>query len=164
MKKLKYASLFFLIGWLYIAVEIFLRVLSRDKFVSTTPVGSLIGWSSLWMVLVGGLAGFGIGFMDEVKKFKILPMMVQSIIGAIYVTIVELLCGLVLNKLFHLGIWDYSNQSVNLLGQISLVTSFIWLLITPACLWLDNVLRHYMYGQEKPEPLIIYYKKLITLK
>ena len=42
----------------------------------------------------------------------------QSVIGAVIVLAVEFISGCVLNLWLGLGVWDYSNQPGNVLGQI----------------------------------------------
>jgi len=165
MNMKKYLSLFFIVGWLYIGVEVALRAFAGDPLTNGlfNPF-SLAGWASLWMFFVGGTAGFLIGWIDEFEKLRKLPMIIQALIGGFIVTVVELLFGLFFNTWLGLALWDYSTWSFNFMGQIALLTSSLWILISPFAFWMDNVLRHYLYGKEKPETLFIYYKKLITLK
>jgi len=165
MKKRKYASLFFIIGWLYIAIEVTLRVVAGDPLTNGLwNPASLCGWASLWMFFVGGTSGFLLGWLDEDASFRERPMLFQALIGGLLITAVELAYGLFFNKLLGLALWDYSTWSFNLFGQISLLTSSLWVVASPFGYWLDNVLRHYMYGAPKPDSLGSYYLRLITLK
>ena len=47
--------------------------------------------------------------------------------GAGIITGVELLLGLLLNRLLGFAIWDYSNVPLNLLGQVCVPYSFLWM-------------------------------------
>lgn len=41
----------------------------------------------------------------------------------------EFLAGCLFNKIFHLNVWDYSNQPGNLWGQICPLYTFLWFLL-----------------------------------
>ena len=45
---------------------------------------------------------------------------------ALAVSAVEFLSGCVLNRWLKLGVWDYSKMRFHLLGQVSLLYSFLW--------------------------------------
>lgn len=161
----KYAALFFVMGWLYIGVEVAMRALVGDPVTDGTwKTASLCGWSSLWMFFVGGLASFSVGWLDENRGFAKTPMLFQAVYGGIIVTMIEFMSGLFFNKLLGLGLWDYSHFPFNLIGQVSLLTSVAWVAMVPLCLWLDNIMRFYMYGEDRPDSLLSYYRRLVTLK
>ena len=46
--------------------------------------------------------------------------------GMISATILEYVTGVVMEKLFHVRYWDYSNQKLNLNGHICLTSSLAW--------------------------------------
>ena len=48
----------------------------------------------------------------------------------VVITLLELTVGLVVNRVFSLGVWDYSNLPYNLLGQISLPFSACWYILS----------------------------------
>ena len=102
---------------------------------------SFTGFSSSWMLLIGGISGislFGIYKLIN-KRFNIF---FASILGAVIIDSVEFLSGAILNLYFRLNIWDYSNQYFNLLGQICLSHTFIYLLfICPVSFWFFNFLE-----------------------
>ena len=58
---------------------------------------------------------------------------VRYFLSAISITAVELAVGCVVNLWWKLGVWDYGNRPFNLLGQICLLYSGIWLLISVPC-------------------------------
>ena len=50
------------------------------------------------------------------------------------ITTLELLVGLLVSKLLHLHVWDYSTRPLNLFGQVCPLFSFFWFLLSfPAC-------------------------------
>ena len=56
----------------------------------------------------------------------------RCLAGAGIITGVELVMGLLLNRLMGFNIWDYSNVPLNLLGQVCLPYSFLWLGTLPS--------------------------------
>lgn len=46
--------------------------------------------------------------------------------GSIIITGVELATGLVVNNLLGMGVWDYSDVPMNILGQVCLPYSLLW--------------------------------------
>ena len=45
------------------------------------------------------------------------------------ITGIELVFGLVFNRVLQLGVWDYSAQWGNVLGQICPLFTFLWFLL-----------------------------------
>ena len=70
-------------------------------------------------------------------KFPRLNILLKAVIGSAVITAAELVLGLILNYKLHLDIWDYSDLKFNLFGQISLLYSTFWailsVLISPVC-------------------------------
>lgn len=163
-KKKKLLSLFVLLGLSFNNVEILFRALIHDGINLSTPYRSLIGWTSLWMIPVGGLCGVALGYLNEKSCFRKRTLVFQSFIGMFIILLIELTSGLVLNRLFDMGVWDYSGWPLNLWGQICAPVAVVWFLMGPLVFWLDDVLRHYMYDETKPDSLLLFYKRFFTLK
>ena len=51
-------------------------------------------------------------------------------IGSLIITVVEFLFGLLVNRVLHLHVWDYSALPLNIMGQICLPFSLIWFVLT----------------------------------
>jgi uncharacterized membrane protein len=49
-----------------------------------------------------------------------------------------------------LGVWDYSGLPLNVLGQISLLYSVLWMPLVVFAVWLDDFLRWKLWGEERP--------------
>ena len=84
-------------------------------------------WS---MFLVGGVCFELIGCIHSRNVHRPLPLRCGLCAAAI--TAVELVSGCVLNLWLHLGVWDYSGMRFHILGQVSLVYSLLWLLLSGA--------------------------------
>lgn len=119
-------------GLLYVLVELAFR-----------------GRSHWTMFLVGGLCFWLIGLINEVLPWE-MPLWKQCIIGAVIVTAIEFLAGCFINLWLGWDVWDYSNMPFNVLGQICLPFSLLWILLSAVAIVLDDHLRYWIYGEEKP--------------
>lgn len=105
------------------------------------------GRSHISMFLLGSLCFWLIGRLDY--RFPI-PVAAQAVLGAVLVTVLELLTGLVVNRWLGLGVWDYSGQPMNLLGQICLLYFLLWIPLSAAAIFLEDGLRWMLFGTELP--------------
>mgnify|MGYP002228194766 CR=1 FL=1 len=74
------------------------------------------------------------------------PVIVQSVIGAVIVLAVEFVSGCVLNLWLGLGVWDYSNQPGNVLGQSLPGVGLLWFFIMPLAIWAEDTTRYLDLG------------------
>lgn len=103
-------------------------------------------WS---MGVLGGLCFVAIGLLNERLSWS-LPLLIQALAGAAMVTVAELVAGVILNLWLDLHIWDYSSLPFNLWGQICLWYSLLWIPLSVAAVLLDDWLRYWLWGEEKP--------------
>ena len=101
------------------------------------------------MLIVGGLCFWLIGLVNEVIPWEV-AFWKQCLLGSLIVTVVEFFSGCIINLGLGWNVWDYSNLPLNLLGQICLPFSFMWVLISAVAVVLDDYLRYWLYGEEKP--------------
>lgn len=101
------------------------------------------------MLIVGGLCFWLIGLVNEVMPWKV-AFWKQCLLGSLIVTAVEFFSGCIINLGLGWNVWDYSNLPLNLLGQICLPFSLLWVLISAVAVVLDDYLRYWLYGEEKP--------------
>lgn len=155
MKKFKKnITLFFIMGIVYMLLEVFFRAFMSKSL-------ALKGWSSLWMILVGGFSCYIIGLFNEKCR---LPIKLQCVLGSVLISLLELGTGYVFNIKFSYGLWEYYTIPLNICGQVSLLFSIIWIGLIPIGAWVDDVVRFYMFDEEKPVGLSGYYKRLFSLK
>ena len=76
------------------------------------------------------------------------PVIVQAMIGALIVLAVEFVSGCVLNLWLGLGVWDYSNQPGNVLGQICPAFGLLWFFIMPLAIWAEDTARWLIWAYE----------------
>ena len=101
------------------------------------------------MFIVGGLCFWLIGLVNEVIPWEV-AFWKQCLLGSLIVTVVEFFSGCIINLGLGWNVWDYSNLPLNLLGQICLPFSLMWVLISAVAVVLDDYLRYWLYGEEKP--------------
>lgn len=112
------------------------------------------GYSHISMFILGALCFVLLGGINEFLPWE-LGFVWQMLIGAGIVTILELIVGIVVNVWLGLEIWDYSNLPFNFMGQICLPFSFAWTLLSGVAIVVDDYLRYWLFGEEKPHYKIL---------
>ena len=101
------------------------------------------------MAVLGGVLFVVIGLFNEVLPWE-MSLTLQAVLGSLVVTGMELVAGILLNCWLGLDIWDYSNLPFNLWGQICLPFSARWVLLAGVAVVLDDWLRYWMFGEDRP--------------
>ena len=107
------------------------------------------GHSHWTMAVLGGVCFVLIGDINEFIPWN-MPLILQGAIGSGIVTALELVAGIILNLWLGLGIWDYSNMPFNLLGQICLPFTLLWVALSIVAVALDDWLRYWLFGEDRP--------------
>ena len=97
---------FFLGGGIYVGLELLWRGRSHPS-----------------MFLAGGVCFLLLGQLNRVQPR--LPLILRALFGALAITQVELLAGLLFNRNYQ--IWDYRNTPLNFFGQICLPYCLLWI-------------------------------------
>ncbi len=107
------------------------------------------GFSHWSMFLLGGicflfiyLQGSKIGW-DE-------PLWKQILRCDIFVVSMEFMTGIVVNCMWHMNVWDYTDMPFQILGQICLPFAIIFAGLCAAGIFLSSYLACYLFGEEKP--------------
>lgn len=82
------------------------------------------GYSNWTMFFTGGIC-----FLILVKFLQIIEnrsLLEKCVFSALIITTVEFLVGCIVNILFKMNVWDYSNMHFNVLGQVCLLYSVLW--------------------------------------
>ena len=74
----------------------------------------------------------------------------QMFLSSIVITFNEFIFGCVFNLWLHFNVWDYSNQPYNILGQVCLLYTNLWFLLSIIAILLDDYLRYKLFKEEKP--------------
>ena len=125
--------LLFLIGGVsYILVELLYR-----------------GYSHYSMFIVGGLCFVLIGLLNDGLFSWKMALNSQMTLSTLIITALEFAAGAILNLGFGLDIWDYSDQPYNLYGQICLLYTCFWYLLSLPAILLDDLLRDKWFGEDR---------------
>ena len=54
------------------------------------------------------------------------PIVLKALLGALSITITEFSVGIIVNKVFSFGVWDYTGTPGNILGIITPAFSLCW--------------------------------------
>ncbi|MEX1378111.1 MAG: hypothetical protein AB1Z23_11650 [Eubacteriales bacterium] len=131
----------------------------------TQSFASLTGWSSMWMVLVGGLCGIGIAAIAKAWWTDKWPIIAKASFGVIFVVWpLEFISGSILNNHFNLGIWDYGTWPFAIRGQITLAYFPVFLIVAILAIWIDEAARHWIMDEPRPIKFSSYLKKVFTFK
>ncbi len=82
------------------------------------------GFTHPSMLTAGGICF--VFFAKIGEKMKKANLIIKAITGSIIVTVIEFIFGLIFNIFLHKNVWDYSNMPFNFKGQICLLYSFFW--------------------------------------
>lgn len=131
MRRIRPLILFGIGGLIYALLEIIAR-----------------GRTHWTMFIVGGVAFFLIGCINE--KYRSMTLVKQMVIGALVITLLEFVCGCIVNLCLGWNVWDYSNMPFNLLGQICLPFSLLWFFLSAIAVVLDDWIRHLLWKEKMP--------------
>lgn len=141
LRFLKYTLLFITGAVLYYAVEVAFR-----------------GYSFFSMAVCGGICFILCDLINE-KTRRCIPLVLQMLIASLEITLIEFIAGVILNICLGLDMWDYSNMPGNVLGQICPEFSLIWYFMSFIGIYLGDLIRWALFGEEKPHYHIFGKKK-----
>lgn len=99
-------------------------------------------WS---MFLLGGACFVIMGLLNE----YVIPwhwcLLRQAVVSACIITVFEFLTGCIVNLWLGWNVWDYSGLSFNLLGQVCLQFSGLWVLLSILGIIFDDWIRYFVY-------------------
>ena len=127
---------YFILGWFggstYCSLEVIFRGRSH--------------WSMAALAFVLFLL---IGELNEILPWE-MSLAKQGIIGACMVTVLEFITGCIVNIWLGWNVWDYSNMPLNILGQVCLPFSLLWILLSIVCIIVDDYLRYLIFNEQMP--------------
>ena len=126
----EYMTLFLLGGVGYAALEIAWR-----------------GYTCPVMVVIGGIGFLMVAGLNRRLSGSLLPL---SLLGGTAITALELCSGLCLNRWLGLTVWDYSDQPLNLMGQICLRFWGLWCLLAAGAAVAEGYLRYWLFDGARP--------------
>lgn len=111
------------------------------------------GSTHISMFLVGGLCFLLIGSLDESPNPP--SLLWQTAMSSLLVTSIEFTSGVYINLIFGMKVWDYSRLPFNVMGQICLMFSALWFLLSIPAIYFEDFLRFALFGDKmKHIPLL----------
>lgn len=137
----KWLFLFHFGGSTYNTIEVFYR-----------------GYSHWSMYVLGAICFMTLSPIN--KKFPWeMPIWLQMIIGSLWITLLELIVGVIVNLWWGLGVWDYSDLPYNLWGQIVPHFTFFWFWLALVGIALFDYIDFWFFEGDKPKYYLWWPKK-----
>lgn len=108
MKLWKNALLFYLGGMCYCGLELLWRGRTHGS-----------------MFLLGGACFLILGRVGALR----MNLIARAVLGGVLITVGELVVGLLVNRGFQ--VWDYRSMPMNFCGQICLLYTMFWMMLSP---------------------------------
>ncbi len=97
------------------------------------------GFTHWTMSITGGAAFLMIHISNFRMKTK--SLFLKCLTGCAIITALEFIVGCIVNRKFHLNVWDYSGQKFNVLGQICPIFSAAWFCLTLPAIYLSKFIK-----------------------
>lgn len=104
-------------------------------------------WS---MVLAGGLCFCFFEWLS--RGYHKAGLWLKSLYGCAFVTGIEFLFGVLFNMILKRNVWDYSDMPLNIAGQVCLLFSFFWYLLSLLFIPLAGWTAKRLSGQSRINP------------
>ena len=127
-----YSIIFFTGGFLYCGIEILYR-----------------GYTHISMFFTAGSCFLLIGAVEALFHARF-SLLLQMLLCGLMITTIEYLVGLLVNHQLHLNVWDYTGRPYNIQGQICLLNSTLWFLLSGPSILLFDFLRHILLNMPLP--------------
>lgn len=112
-----------------------------------TSIELLFRGSSHWtMTLTGGVCFLSLYLL---AIYTTAPLWKKTVWGAVIITGMEFVVGIIVNKILGWNIWDYADCPMNFMGQICIGFSAIWILFSAGGIMLCEVIYKFQCWAEK---------------
>ncbi len=144
-----YFMIYSLAGWL---IEEIYHAVNKGIIVNrgflNGPLCPVYGFGALSIFAMSALLGQN-GRGEQIENISLWILFIG---GVILATLIELIAGFLLDKLFHARWWDYSDKPFNLNGYICLEFSLIWgLIISFAMRVIQPYIRLHSFQNKIPQ-------------
>ena len=107
------------------------------------------GFSHWTMFVLGGICLVFIAIQEQMVRWEE-PLWRQMLRCIIFVTSMEFITGIIVNKWLNMGVWDYSNLPFSLFGQICLPFMIIFSGLCVVGIFLSGYLLYWIYKEPRP--------------
>lgn len=124
------------------------------KFLTLFAIGAAVysaieilwrGFTHWSMAIVGGLGLCGIYYVNEKVSTQSTPR--RCFFCSMLITALEFVAGVIINIMCNMGVWDYSRLRFNLLGQICLLYSFFWFLLSFPAIRICDYIKNNIFSK-----------------
>lgn len=130
-------------GTLYFFIEVVWKTIhGRPEMISWTML-------LLAIVLAVPLERFGAELPWD------MPLVAQSAVCGVAITAVEFVAGLIINVWLGMDVWDYSNIVGNLMGQVCLPFTLLWIFLSAVGIVMLDWMRYAVEGGIRPHYTIL---------
>lgn len=108
------------------------------------------GFSHWTMYLLGGICFLFMYIQGKIMHWK--ESMIKMVTRCtIFIASMEFITGIIVNKFFKWNVWDYSDQPLQLFGQICLPFTIIFSGLSTLGIILSGYIGYWFFGEEKPD-------------
>ena len=75
-------------------------------------------------------------------------LIMKSLLCGMGITTAEFLCGLLVNTVMGLHVWDYSGVPYNVMGQVCLPYTLVWCALSVPAMGVDRICCRYAWNWE----------------
>lgn len=118
------------------------------------------GFTHISMGLLGGLCFIFIGLTGQMRRCGRLGLLQQLVVSTMFITVSELICGMIDNLWLKLDVWDYSGIPLNYLGQICLPFCMLWFALSYLGALADEFVITHIFHEQILHRLTILPKRL----
>ncbi len=121
---------------------------SKKEAITVTLSGAAIysvieiiwrGFTHWTMAIAGGVSFLFIHIVNIRTERK--SLFKKCAAGSGIITTIEFVTGVLVNKVFSLNVWDYSNRPFNIMGQICPLYSILWFFLTIPAVFLSGFIN-----------------------
>lgn len=113
------------------------------------------GYSHYSMIICGGACFVAVGNIGrriiESDINNILKVLIIMTVGSFVISILELFTGYIVNIKFNMQVWDYTDLPFNYKGQVCVLFSGIWALVSLVCVYINYMIRYFVFQTIKKE-------------
>ncbi len=100
------------------------------------------GYTHWTMFFLGGFCFYSLFIIFS--RMENAHIILKAIIGGSVITVAEFVTGCIVNLLLKWNVWSYSSSPYNLLGQICLPYTILWMLLCIPIAFLFNFFHQYV--------------------
>lgn len=101
------------------------------------------GYTHWTMMILGGISFLAIYYINI--YFFDMGIILKAILGAAFITLAELVTGIIVNIVLKWDIWNYSKLPFNVKGQICLLYSVFWIALCFVLIPICNAINNKIY-------------------